>query len=90
MSTILVSYDLNKPGKDYPKLWEHLRSYNAYAKPLESVWLVKTNLTALQVCDAAKKYVDQNDKIFTIDVTSRNAAWINLSKENSDWIKEYL
>lgn len=90
MNTILVSYDLHAPGKDYSKLREHLASYNGHATPLESFWLVKTDLTALQVCNAAKNYVDQNDELIAIDVTSRSAAWINISDGVSEWIKKYL
>lgn len=87
MNTILISYDLRAPGKDYPKLKSHLESYGNWAKPLESVWLIRTTLTAVQVRDAAKNNVDQNDKIFTVDITSKESAWNNLSNDVSQWIQ---
>ncbi len=90
MNTILISYDLRAPGKDYSKLWEHLKSYPNWAKPLESFWLIKTDSTAEQVFGAAAKHVDGNDKIITIDVTGRSAVWINLPAEVSEWIKKNL
>jgi hypothetical protein len=87
MNTILVSYDLHAPGKDYSKLKEHLNSYGSWAKPLESLWLVRTTFTAEQVRDAAKKHVDQNDKIFAVDITGKASAWNNLPDDVSNWIK---
>lgn len=85
MNTILVSYDLNAPGKDYTKLLEHLRSYGNRSKPLKSLWLIRTALTAAQVFDAAKPHLDQNDYILVIDVTGRAHKGI-LSAANVNWI----
>lgn len=91
MHTILVSYDLRSPGKDYSRLWEHLRSYSTRCKPLESLWLVKTSKTATEVRDAAKQHIDINDKLLVIDVTGDAAAWTTtLPSEVSDWIKSNL
>ena len=90
MNTILISYDLRTPGKDYVNLWEHLRSYGSWAKPLESVWLVRTAYNAEQVRDSALYHVDQNDKIFVVDVTSRDSAWKNLATEVVEWIGSIL
>jgi len=89
-NTLLISYDLRTPGKDYANLWEHLRSYKNYAKPLESVWLVRTSYSAEQVRDFARSYIDQNDRIFVVDVTSRPSAWNNLPANVVGWIGKIL
>lgn len=90
MNTILISYDLIEPGRDYTNLWDHLKSYGTWSKPLESVWLIKTDLTAAEVRDAAKEHVDQNDKILTIDVTDRSWATRKIPGEIKNWIKTNL
>lgn len=90
MNTILVSYDLSAPDRDYPKLQKHLESYGDKAHLLGSVWLIKTNSTALQVCQAAEKVIDQNDKIFVIDITNKSAAWNNLDDKDSEWLKSRM
>jgi len=90
MNTILISYDLRTPGKDYANLWAHLRSYGNYAKPLESVWLLRTNYNVEQVRNAALSHVDQNDKIFAVDVTSKASAWKNIAAEVVKWIGSML
>lgn len=90
MFTHLVSYDLIKPGKDYQTLHQHLKSHGYWAKPLESVWLIKSTLTAEQLRNAIQVYLDPNDKILVVDITSRAAAWKNLADDVSTWIKNNL
>lgn len=91
-NTILVSYDLMAPGKDYDKLWDHLKSYPDYIKPLESVWLLKTALSAEEVRDKISLYTDSNDRLLVINVTKDEAAWRNLigGAAHTKWIKENL
>ncbi len=76
--------------KDYSNLWAHLKSYYEWAKPLESVWLLKTSLSAEQVRDAALQHIDPDDKLIVIDVTGKGAAWRKLSQELSTWITNNL
>jgi len=90
MNTILVSYDLHTPGRDYTRLSDHLKSYGTWANLLESVWLLKTDSTAAQVRDAVGNYVDQNDTIFVVDVTSRSWGSRNLQDEVVTWIKSNM
>lgn len=90
MNTYLISYDLIRPGKDYSNLIAHLKGYGKWARPLESVWVVKSALTAEQIRNAARAHMDANDKMLVIDVTKRAAAWVNLSQEVSTWIHNEL
>lgn len=91
MNTILVSYDLQAPEKDYEKLWEHLKSYPNWARPLESFWLIKTDRTPNQMKEIIRDYyIDRDDKIFVVDVNGKAASWHNLSEKISEWIKNHL
>jgi hypothetical protein len=90
MNTILISYDLKTPGKDYQKLWDYLKTYPSWAKPLESVWILKTNFSTKEVRDNLLSYIDANDKILIIDVTDRSSSWKNLSANISTWIQANL
>lgn len=90
MRTILASYDLISPGKDYSRLWDHLRAYSDYRKPLESLWLLKTTKTATEVRDGMKQHVDSNDKLFVVDITGDATAWKSLPDEIANWIKQNL
>jgi len=90
MHTYLVSYDLIQPGRDYTTLYANLKSYGTWAKPLESVWLIKSSLGVEQLRNSIQAYMDANDKIFVVEVTGKAAAWRNLSVEISTWIKNSL
>lgn len=90
MSVHLVSYDLRTPGKDYTRLHDHLKSYGTWAKPLESFWLIKTDLSAQELRDKVVGYMDANDKVFVVSVGAREAAWKNLPQDVVSWIQKNL
>ena len=81
----LITYDLNKPHKDYPKLFDGIKSYGNWAHALESVWLVKSNSTAGQIRDHLKQFVDENDQIKVVTVS--DWATFNISSEITNWMK---
>ncbi|HBH46872.1 MAG: hypothetical protein A2445_05655 [Candidatus Jacksonbacteria bacterium RIFOXYC2_FULL_44_29] len=92
MSTLLISYDLGLPEtyEDYKLLIQYIKSYSSWAKPLQSVWLIKTTKTSAQVRDEIKAKIDSNDKILVVDVTKTGWATFNVSKEVTGWMKENL
>ncbi len=87
MNTLIISYDLKKPGKDYTKVHNYIQSFPEWAKPLESFYIIKTNLTAQTVINQLLQHVDYNDKVIVIDVRNNFATWNNLPSEISEWIK---
>lgn len=89
MSTYLVSYDLMSPGQDYKKLHEYLRSFDTRSKPLESLWVIKTTLTAAELRDGVATHVDSNDKVLVVKSGSFGA-WRNLGTSTSEWLKKHL
>jgi hypothetical protein len=89
MNSYLISYDLIGPNRDYTKIIEKIKKYQTWARPLESVWIVKTNNSAAQIRDNLITVLDNNDKLFVVNL-SRDAAWKNLSGELSNWIMKNL
>lgn len=89
MKTYLISYDLIKPETlpDYKRLINTIKTATYWAKPLKSVWLVKTTLSAAQIRDELRKVTDPNDKILVIEITNHWAS-LGLSKEVTDWMKQ--
>ncbi len=92
MKTYLISYDLGLPEtyNDYKTLINYIKSYSNWAKPLKSVWLVKTDKKISQVRDEIRTLVDLNDKIFVINITKIGWATFNISKDVTDWMKNNL
>lgn len=91
VNTIMISYDLNKAGKDYTAVTTYIKSLGPWARPLRSQWLVKTDTPLKAVVDGLRSNgADGDDSLLVIDVTSRGAAWFNLSPAVSDWIRTSL
>lgn len=88
MNTILIGYDLNRPGQDYESLIEAIKSLGRWWHRLDSMWLVKTALTASDVRDALKAHLDKGDELLSIDVTS--SSWAGTGFDSYDWLKENL
>ena len=88
MKKILISYDLLKPNKDYQKLHDYIKSFEKWAKPLESLWVVMTGKAYDKVRDELKQHVDENDKLLVVDITGDSAAWFNLPEKVTRWLRD--
>lgn len=84
MKKILVSYDLVM-AKDYDKVYKYLKEFSCI-KPLESLWLLKTNLTVTEIRDNLISLTDNDDKIIVLDITSSSWATSHLPK-TSEWLR---
>lgn len=89
MKTYLIGYDLNKSGQDYTGLIENIKSLGNWWHCLDSTFLIKSNLTAVQIRDFLKQYIDNNDELF-VGHLSGEAAWAGFNVDCSHWLKENL
>lgn len=90
MATLLVGYDLNRPGQDYPDLIQKLKSYGTWWHHLDSTWLVVTELNPRELRDALLPFVDDSDELLVLDVTGDAGAWHGFKSRGSDWLTEHL
>lgn len=65
--TYLITYDLSKPGQNYPGLIAALRNAGA-VQILYSTWLVSTQQTNVQLRTALLSHMDANDRLFVTGV----------------------
>ncbi len=88
--TYLVSYDLNKPGKNYGDLYDAIKaaSTGKWCKPLESVYIIESSLSALSIYNKLAPCLDSNDRILVIEV--KGQSYWYLDKEVSDYLQEML
>ena len=72
----LVSYDLNKPVKNYPKLWAALEDLGA-ERILLSQWIIcHVNTGASELRDHLKHFIDSDDRLIVVCLDSTGwAAW---------------
>lgn len=85
MAIYLVTYDLKAPGRNYQPVHDYLKRFT-HCKGLESVYLIDTESSATQVCDALKAIIDANDVVLVIRLARNGAShnytcmkWINES-----------
>lgn len=90
MSILMVSYDLVTPGRDYADLYDALKAYGTWARPVESVWLIETDDTTGDVRDELLQHVDANDKLIVLLVDDSEWATYNLSAKVGKWLDKNL
>jgi hypothetical protein len=85
---LLITYDLNSPGKNYNHLYDAIKSISGiWWHSLSSVWLVETLLTPKQVFELLSPCIDRNDEIFVIRLSKDY--WGQLPKQESwDWLRD--
>lgn len=90
MANYLITYDLIR-DKDYEKLIEAIKSIaNGYTRPLESVWIIGHNGSAMDIVNALIPYIDSDDKLLVTKVTE-DTAWTKSIREKSrEWLKKYV
>lgn len=92
MRTYLISYDLGLPENhsSYIELASRIKSFHPnWARPVKSVWIVKSDKNARQIRDQIKQGLDQNDKVIIVELKGSSWGTYNISKEVTDWLRKY-
>ena len=90
MRTLLVGYDLNRPGQHYSRLIAELKAVPLWWHYLDSTWLVRTEETPVELRDRLSAHIDAGDELLVIDVTNRASAWRGFEERGAQWIKDNL
>jgi hypothetical protein len=87
----IVTYDLRKEttSESYQKLISLIKQDGIWACLGGSSYLIKSNLSAVELRDRFKAALDNNDSLY-VGVVTAPAAWSGYSKEISEWIKNNL
>lgn len=91
MAVYWVNYDLKKQGQDYSRLNTYLRLRQDCKKVLESSFFVRTNLTAEELVQEIRKYIDSNDQVIVVEVI-KDAGWdgCGLSPDIRAWMEKNI
>lgn len=85
----LITYDINTVIKDYNELYEAIKGIsNDYQHPLESVWLVNTNIDRVQVYNLIRPHMDSRDYLLIAEIKGGYYGWLN--KKVWEWLKSKL
>lgn len=85
----LITYDLSKDGQAYAALYSEIQLLCEPCHCLESVWIVKTTMSALELGVKLKKHIDHNDKLFVIRLASHYYA-LGIEALDVKWLEENL
>lgn len=89
MAALLITYDLNKPGQNYDKLYEKIKGLGAWWHHLDSTWIVNSTLTPSQAFDRLKPTLDASDSMLIVNITGDTySGW--LPQEAWDWLKKHV
>jgi len=66
MAHYIVSYDLHKE-RHYKPVWDTLEGLGA-TRLLESLWVLTSNLTAVQLRDTMQAVIDSDDSVAVIEL----------------------
>ena len=87
MSVLLITYDLNSPGKNYDDLIEAFK-VNPWARLSESCYAISTEKKPSQIYDELINHIDKNDNLFIMTLTNPYKGWG--SNEVHKWLNNYL
>jgi hypothetical protein len=87
MQTYSISYDLDKPNRNYDGVIAKIKKLaNGYCRANESHWLINSDKTAVEICNAIAEEIDTGDTLFVHNVGDYWAGR-GLKKEVADWLK---
>jgi hypothetical protein len=89
MKTYLITYDLTGPSENYEKFFDRLQTFPDWCQCLDSLWVINSNATAVEIRDRLIAYIDESDKLIVLSLAGEGA-WENLSDEHSDWLNTNL
>ena len=88
LKTYSITYDLGKPGQNYPNLINKIVEVSTtWCRPTKSHWFINTYLTGAQLRDILTLYLDTNDTLMINDVGADWATW-GMAKEVNDWLHQ--
>ena len=89
MAAVLITYDLNRPGQDYPELYEAIESLGECWHELDSTWILATQLRPDQVMERLAEELDKSDSLLIIDITRATYQGL-LSQKAWDWLARHV
>lgn len=89
MAAYIVAYDLQKQGQNYECLIGKLKTYPTRWHMQQSVWIIDTTESSVQIRDFLTPCLDTNDKLF-VGRLSNEAAWYGYTSEITQWLKQRL
>ena len=82
---LLISYDLNKPGKNYAGLYKEIKKAGTWWHHLDSTWIIDTNLSPNDWQRRLQKHLDNNDNLLVVEICNNHQGW--LPEKAWEWLE---
>ena len=73
---LLISYDLNKPGQDYSRLYDEIKNAGTWWHHLDSTWIISTNSGPEEWERRLRRHMDDNDSLLVIEICDNYQGWL--------------
>lgn len=90
MKSYLIIYKLGLPESTYTGLIAYLMTSKYWARPFNSVWIIKATIDAAKLRDGVRERINPDDKVLVIAISNNDWATSGVSKEVTDWMKNSL
>lgn len=87
----MITYDLNKSGKDYSGVYQAIKdaSDGAWCHYWDSSWLIRSSYTSAgSVFEKIKPHLDSDDRCIVIECRNNKQGW--LTQAQWDYIDNYI
>ncbi len=89
MPAYWIGYKLEAKGQNYDGLYSAIKDIGGWWRHTTSSWIVTSNSKATDIRDTLKEHIDENDTLIVAKL-SGEAAWANIGKNGSEWLKSNL
>lgn len=77
MKKYLITYDLNKPGKDYSSLYNSIKSLGPWWHYLDSTWIIKSEMSANDISRRLVPSIDSADRLLVVKIDEADSqGWL--------------
>jgi hypothetical protein len=92
MSVFMIGYDLHpKRGKTYDDFLNAIPKVGTSSwHCIDSIWLVKSDWTAVQIRDVLKKHINGDDQLLVAKYESSKSAWFGFTGDCQVWLKDNM
>ena len=90
MPTLMIAYDLNRPGQDYSGLIARIKRHGPWWHHLDSTWFVRTTLSASEMRDDLGRFLDSGDELLVMNVSGDWWAGRGFDQRAYDWFRDNL
>jgi hypothetical protein len=91
LATVLIAYDIHRPdGDHYDKLAAYIKGLGAWWHHLETVWIVKCNLTPAQIRAQLQSVMVDDDQLLIVDITGDAVESCGINDHGTRWLNDNL